>query len=186
MPVVTLQTTITSAPAFLARSMSGVHVGLGRIDIGLIDHLGAVLLERRHRGADGGDAIARGVADHGDLFHLEDVEAVIADGVVPLAVRRRQCGTRSGNLVVSIRLSTTQGWMFGILARAMIGVVASASPELVGPQIAWTLAWLINSCVAFTALVGSPWVSRMMISILRPLTPPAALMASTAKHARRG
>src|ERR1700736_3796755 len=71
--------------------------------------------------------------------------------------------------------------MFGILARAMIGVVASASPELSGPQIPWTLAWLINSCVAFTALVGSPWVSRVTISSLRPLTPPAALMASVAK-----
>ncbi len=71
--------------------------------------------------------------------------------------------------------------MFGILPRAMIGVVASASPELNGPQIAWTLAWLINSWVAFTALVGSPWVSRVMTSILRPLTPPAELMASTAK-----
>src|ERR1700676_2764173 len=86
-----------------------------------------------------------------------------------------------GNLAVSIRLSTTQGWISGILARAMIGVVASASPEFSGPQIAWTLAWLINSCVALTALVGSPWVSRMMASILRPLTPPAALIASTAK-----
>src|SRR6202043_4127845 len=86
-----------------------------------------------------------------------------------------------GNFFVSIRLSTTQGWMSGILARAMIGVVASDSPELSGPQIAWTLAWLINSWVAFTALVGSPWVSRVMTSILRPLTPPAALMASTAK-----
>src|SRR6202035_4523310 len=70
--------------------------------------------------------------------------------------------------------------MFGILARAMIGVVASASPELSGPQIAWTLTWLISSWVAFTALVGSPWVSRVTISILRPLTPPAALMASAA------
>src|SRR5476651_1558282 len=67
----------------------------------------------------------------------------------------------------------------------MIGVVASASPELSGPQIAWTLAWLINSWVALTALVGSPWVSRVMTSILRPLTPPAALMASTAKIAPR-
>src|SRR6266436_9774506 len=71
--------------------------------------------------------------------------------------------------------------MFGILARAIIGVVASDSPELVGPQMAWTLVWLIMSWVAFTALVGSPWVSRITISILRPLTPPAALMASTAK-----
>ena len=62
----------------------------------------------------------------------------------------------------------------------MIGVVASASPELSGPQMAWTLAWLISSCVAFTALVGSPWVSRMTISSLRPLTPPAALIASAA------
>src|ERR1700733_2628426 len=75
--------------------------------------------------------------------------------------------------------------MFGILARAMIGVVASASPELNGPQIACTLAWLINSWVAFTALVGSPWVSRVMTSSLRPLTPPAALIASVAKTTPR-
>ena len=65
------------------------HVGLGRIDIGLIDHVGAVLLERRHRRADRGHAITGGVADHGDLLHLEDLEAIVADGVVPLAVRRR-------------------------------------------------------------------------------------------------
>src|ERR1700751_2243981 len=71
--------------------------------------------------------------------------------------------------------------MFGIFARAMIGVVANASPELNGPQIAWTLAWLISSWVAFTALVGSPWVSRVMTSRFRPLTPPAALIVSTAK-----
>ena len=44
--------------------------------------------------------------------------------------------------------------MSGILARAMIGVMASDSPELVGPQMACTLAWLIISWVAFTALVG--------------------------------
>ena len=75
--------------------------------------------------------------------------------------------------------------MFGILARAMIGVIASDSPELVGPQMAWTLSWLIISCVAFTALVGSPWVSRVMISILRPLTPPAALIASAANSTPR-
>src|SRR5260370_20551961 len=71
--------------------------------------------------------------------------------------------------------------MVGLFARDLIGVVASAAPELSGPQIPWTLAWLINSCVAFTALVGSPWVSRVTISSLRPLTPPAALMASVAK-----
>src|SRR6202012_6206917 len=86
-----------------------------------------------------------------------------------------------GNFVVSISVSTTQGWTLGIFARAMIGVVASASPELNGPQIACTLAWLINSWIALTALVGSPWVSRVMTSSLRPLTPPAALMVSTAK-----
>src|ERR1700761_8805320 len=86
-----------------------------------------------------------------------------------------------GNLAGSIRLSTTHGCRFGILARAMIGVVASASPEFSGPQIACTFCWLISSCVAFTALVGSPWVSRITASIFRPLTPPAALMASTAK-----
>src|SRR5260221_11305250 len=67
----------------------------------------------------------------------------------------------------------------------MIGVVASASPELNGPQMPWTLSWLIISWVALTALVGSPWVSRVMTSSLRPLTPPAALMASTAKMTPR-
>src|ERR1700743_79939 len=67
----------------------------------------------------------------------------------------------------------------------MIGVTASDSPELSGPQIACTLAWLISSWVALTALVGSPWVSRITISILRPLTPPAPLMASTAKFTPR-
>src|SRR5215469_1975314 len=71
--------------------------------------------------------------------------------------------------------------MSGIFARAMIGVVASASPELSGPQMACTFCELINSCVAFTALLGSPWVSRITSSILRPFTPPAPLMASTAK-----
>src|SRR3981189_638795 len=86
-----------------------------------------------------------------------------------------------GNFAGSIRLSTTQGWISGILARAMIGEVASASPEFSGAQIAWTLAWLINSCVGFPALVGCACVSGVTGSILRPLTPPAALMASTAK-----
>src|SRR3569833_1179463 len=90
-----------------------------------------------------------------------------------------------GYFVGSIRLSTTQGGISGIFARAMMGVVASASPELTGPQIAWTLAWLISSCVALTALVGSPWVSRVMISILRPLMPPAALIASAANTTPR-
>src|SRR2546430_17289930 len=85
-----------------------------------------------------------------------------------------------GNFAVSIRLSTTQGWISGILARAMIGVVASASPELSGPQIAWTLAGLINSWAALTALAGPPWGSRITISLLRPLTPPPALCASYA------
>ena len=70
--------------------------------------------------------------------------------------------------------------MLGILARAMMAVTARLSPELVGPQMACTFSWLIISWVAFTALVGSPWVSRVMISILRPLTPPAALIASAA------
>src|ERR1700759_3810068 len=83
-----------------------------------------------------------------------------------------------GNLVVSIRLSPTQGWISGILDRPMTGGGASASPEFSGPQMPWTLSWLIISCVALTALVGSPWVSRVMTSILRPLTPPAALMAA--------
>jgi len=85
-----------------------------------------------------------------------------------------------GYFTGSISDSTTQGIRFGIFWRAMIGTVASASPELVGPQMACTFSRLIRSCVAFTDLVGSPWVSRVITSILRPFTPPAALIISTA------
>ena len=85
-----------------------------------------------------------------------------------------------GYFTGSIRLSTTQGWMLGILKRAMIGVTASDSPELVGPQMACTFCRLIISWVAFTALVGSPCVSRVTNSIIRPFTPPAALICATA------
>src|ERR1700730_14371798 len=94
---------------------------------------------------------------------------------------RKALGYRVG----SIRLSTTQGGLLGIFARAMMAVTARLSPELVGPQTAFTLSWLIISWVALTALVGSPWVSRVMISTLRPLTPPAALIASAAKTTPR-
>ena len=74
----------------------GRHVRLGRVDIGLVDHLGAVLLEAVDRGIDRGDAIAGGVADHRDLLHLEDVEAVVAHRVVPLACSTARCGRRWG------------------------------------------------------------------------------------------
>src|SRR5688500_6509331 len=67
----------------------------------------------------------------------------------------------------------------------MIGVTASDSPEFVVPHTACTLRVGISSCVAWTALVGSPCVSRVMISILRPFTPPAALIASAANKTPR-
>src|SRR5579872_1011149 len=41
------------------------------------------------------------------------------------------------------------------------------------------------SWTALTALVGSPWVSRVMISTLRPLTPPAALISAAANRTPR-
>src|SRR5260370_42316770 len=59
-----------------------------------------------------------------------------------------------GNFSGSMSELTTQGWMLGILVRAMIGVVASASPELVGPQIAFTFSRLIISWEGFAALRG--------------------------------
>ena len=39
----------------------------------------------------------------------------------------------------------------------------------------------VSSSAALTALVGSPCVSRVTTSMVRPLTPPAALISSTAK-----
>ncbi len=62
------------------------------------------------------------------------------------------------------------------MKRENIGVVASDSPELTGPNTAWTF-WLdARSVAAFTAFAGSPELSRVMTSIIRPLTPPAALI----------
>jgi hypothetical protein len=76
----------------------------------------------------------------------------------------------------SISRSTTPTVRFGTLKRARIGVVASDSPELVGPKTASTLTRAASSVAAFTALVGSPCVSRVTTSIFRPFTPPAALI----------
>ena len=68
------------------------HVGLGRIDIGLIDHLGAVLLEGGDGGADRGDAVAGGVADDRDLLHLENVERSSCAPRRPTGCSRAPCG----------------------------------------------------------------------------------------------
>ena len=65
-------------------------------------------------------------------------------------------------------------------ARATIGVVARPSPELTGPITKWTLSLKASCCAKLTALVGSPAVSRVSSSILRPRMPPAALISSTA------
>jgi hypothetical protein len=43
----------------------------------------------------------------------------------------------------------------------------------------------MSSTAAFTALVGSLCVSRVMSSICRPLTPPAALISLTARMVPR-
>ncbi len=66
----------------------GGHVGLGRIDVAEIDHLGSVLLERGGGSLGGGDAVAGRVADHRDALHLQHLEAVAAHRVVPLGVGR--------------------------------------------------------------------------------------------------
>ncbi len=65
-------------------------------------------------------------------------------------------------------------------ALATIGTVASDSPEFTGPMMKSTLSTNASCLARFTALVGSPLVSRVTSSSLRPLTPPAALISSTA------
>src|SRR5476651_1649287 len=90
-----------------------------------------------------------------------------------------------GYFLTSISSSTQQGWIIGVLSRATSGVAASASPELSGPQMMLTFWRCVSSATAFTALVGSLWVSRTTSSILRPLMPPAALISSTARMVPR-
>src|SRR5476651_1313256 len=90
-----------------------------------------------------------------------------------------------GYFLTSISSSTQQGWIIGVLSRATSGVAASASPELSGPQMMLTFWRCVSSATAFTALVGSLWVSRTISSILRPSMPPAALISSTARTVPR-
>jgi hypothetical protein len=65
-------------------------------------------------------------------------------------------------------------------ALATMGTVASDSPEFTGPMMTSTLSTNASCLAKFTAFVGSPPVSRVMSSSLRPLMPPAALISSTA------
>ena len=90
-----------------------------------------------------------------------------------------------GYFLTSISSSTQHGCSIGTLSRAISGVAASASPELSGPQMMLHLARCASSATAFTALVGSLCVSRLISSILRPLMPPALLISSTASWVPR-
>src|ERR1041385_5660147 len=90
-----------------------------------------------------------------------------------------------GYFFTSVRLSTQQGWICRMFCRARIGTTASDSPELSGPNTTLTLAARVSSAVAFTALVGSDWVSRWISSIMRPLMPPALLISCTASSVPR-
>jgi hypothetical protein len=69
--------------------------------------------------------------------------------------------------------------------RASNGTAASDSPELSGPKTTWTWCARASSVAAFTAFVGSLWVSRVISSICRPSTPPAALISLTANSTPR-
>ena len=90
-----------------------------------------------------------------------------------------------GYFCTSISSSTQQGCSIGVRLRAISGVAASASPEFSGPQIMLARARWVSSATAFTALVGSDWVSRTTSSILRPLMPPALLISATASSVPR-
>ena len=69
---------------------------------------------------------------------------------------------------------------FGIPALATIGTVASDLPEFTGPITNSTLSRKTSCWARFTALVGSPAVSRVISSSCRPSTPPFALISWTA------
>ena len=89
MPVEVLHTTMASAPSVLRAQHIRRHVGLGRIDIGDINNVCAILLQRLRRIFGRSYAVTSGVGDHRDLLHFQDLDAIGANRVVPLSVRGR-------------------------------------------------------------------------------------------------
>ena len=85
-----------------------------------------------------------------------------------------------GYFTGSISSSMAPITRLGTPALARMGVLAKPSPELTGPMTKCTLSLKASCCAKFTALVGSPAVSRVSSSIWRPLMPPALLISSTA------
>ncbi len=159
----------TSLPPWRRRSCAqhvGGDVGLGRVDLRLVDDLAPSFLnastDSRPRWCR-----SRWCRRPPRRSRLHDFEAVITHRVVPLGVRGREAEGVGIFLGIDQRFHDA-GMYVGHLEPRHDRRVASASPEFVGPQIACTFWRLISSCVAFTALVGSPCVSRVTISILRP------------------
>jgi len=70
---------------------------------------------------------------------------------------------------------TTGTWFF-----SATGMVALKPPEVAGPMIASTLSWVASLVARVVASAGSDLLSYLTSSTFLPLTPPAALISSTA------
>ena len=85
-----------------------------------------------------------------------------------------------GYLTGSVSASRAPRIKFGTPALAMTPTVARDSPEFTGPMMMCTLSEWMSWLAKFTALVGSPAVSRVSSSTGRPRMPPRLLISSTA------
>ena len=67
----------------------GLEIGIGRINMARVDHIGALGLQHRHVGLHRRRAVARGVADDRRLLELQHVHGVVIGCSADLLVGRR-------------------------------------------------------------------------------------------------
>src|SRR5713101_8957919 len=79
-------------------------------------------------------------------------------------------------------MMSAEGWSttYGVLSRWATDAISTAWPEARPPVRTSTLLWVMSFSATVAAIAFLAWWSSMMTSIFLPLTPPLALISSTA------
>src|SRR6266699_5126338 len=79
-------------------------------------------------------------------------------------------------------MMSAEGWSttYGVLSRWATEAISTAWPEARPPVRTSTLVWVMSFSATVAASAFLAWWSSMMTSIFLPLTPPFALISSTA------
>src|SRR6266487_3116277 len=79
-------------------------------------------------------------------------------------------------------MMSAEGWSttYGVLSRWATEAISTAWPEARPPVRTSTLVWVMSFSATVAAIAFFAWWSSMMTSIFLPLTPPFALISSTA------